>query len=309
MALPYSLEIQKSISSALLLRVQDTDTSVLNALYTSAPEVALRVFLAATKSPAGYLDALKQALHGSSAKPSRDVIRAHLSFLLSRFVPAYIAREQDADAGREFLRQASVEILLPFLLYTKPRMKTAQAVWEILQAAEDAGTDPAIFELLGGCVEAVRWEQQRAGVGAKEKSADKEGINVGLLTKINIAVAAKIAGACFTFDPRYHLTFCLDNIIASNYFQQHLDSLLAKLHDDNHHARALAYLVARTLLSRVGSEQRVDTAYRILQAMRLETLEGMGDFMRGVDDVAVVSLLTTPLLSTLADSKCVAVSE
>lgn len=135
-------------------------------------------------------------MHGSSAKPSRDVIRAHLSFLLSRFLPAFIAQEQDAEASRDFLRQASVDILLPFLLYTKPRMKTAQAVWEILQAAEDAGTDPAILELLGGCVEAVRWEQQRAGVDAKEKSGDKESINVGLLTKINIAVAAKIAGAC-----------------------------------------------------------------------------------------------------------------
>lgn len=196
MALPYLLEIQQSISSALLLRVQDTDASVLNALYTSAPEVALRVFLTAIPSPVGYLDALKQALHGSSAKPSRDVIRAHLSFLLSRFLPGFIAREEDAEASRDFLRQASVDILLPFLLYTKPRMKTAQAVWEILQTAEDAGTDPAIFELLGGCVEAVRWEQQRAAVDAKEKSGDKESINVGLLTKINIAVAAKIAGAC-----------------------------------------------------------------------------------------------------------------
>lgn len=27
--------------------------------------------------------------------------------------------------------------------------------------------------------------------------------------------------------------------------------------------------------------------------MQLETLEGMGDFMRGIDDVAVVSFLTT----------------
>lgn len=98
-------------------------------------------------------------------------------------------------------------------------------------------------------------------------------------------------------------------VAASNYYQQHLDSLLAKLRDDNHHARALVYLVARVLFSRVGGEQRVDTAYRVLHAMQLETLEGMGDFMRGIDDVAVVSLLTTPPLFTLTDSKCMAVSE
>lgn len=53
----------------------------------------------------------------------------------------------------------------------------------------------------------------------------------------------------------------------------------------------------------------MDTAYRVLQAMQLETLEGMGDFMRGIDDVAAVSFLTTPPLFTLTDSKFVAVSE
>ena len=73
-------------------------------------------------------------------------------------------------------------------------MKTAQAVWSILENAEDQGLDPATFELLGGCVEAVRWEQQRPGVDAKGKETDKENMDVALLTKINIAVAAKIAG-------------------------------------------------------------------------------------------------------------------
>lgn len=53
----------------------------------------------------------------------------------------------------------------------------------------------------------------------------------------------------------------------------------------------------------------MDTAYRVLQAMQLETLEGMGDFMRGIDDVSVVSLLNTSPLFILADSKFVAVSE
>lgn len=52
----------------------------------------------------------------------------------------------------------------------------------------------------------------------------------------------------------------------------------------------------------------MDTAYRVLQSMQLETLEGMGDFMRGIDDVAVVSLLT-PRRFTLIDSKFVAVFE
>ncbi|KAI0632952.1 hypothetical protein C8Q77DRAFT_1120632 [Trametes polyzona] len=259
----------QSIAAALLLRVHDSDASVLQALYTTSPEATVRALLAASPSPAGYLDALKQALHG--AKPSRDVIRAHLTFLFTHFLPAVAAQEEDgAEATRELMRQAALDIVLPFLLYTKPRQKTAQAVWDILEKAEDAGTDPALFELLGGCVDAVRWEQQKPSAAAKDKDGEKESLNVGLLTRINLAVAAKIA----------------DNVLASNYFQQHLDRLLEKLHDENHHARALVYLVTRALLGRVGGEQRVETARRVLQAMQLDTLEGMGDFMRGVDDIA-----------------------
>ena len=80
----------------------------------------------------------------------------------------------------------------------------------------------------------------------------------------------------------------IDNVLASNYFEQHLTSLLEKLHAEDSHAKAPAYLVIRALLARVGGEQRVEVAHRALQAMQLETLEGMGDFMHGVDDVASV---------------------
>ncbi|KAI0354312.1 hypothetical protein OH77DRAFT_530067 [Trametes cingulata] len=260
----------QSVYSTLLLRVHDNDASVLRALYKSSPETVIRALLGAESSPTAYVDALQQTLHGSSAKPSRDVIRVHLTFLLMHFLPAVAAQAQDAEASRELMRRVSVDIILPFLLYTKPRTKTAQAVWEVLQAAEDAGTDRAIFELLGGCVEAVRWEQQRPGADDKTKEGDKENVNVALLTKMNLAVAAKIA----------------DNILSSNYFQQHLDTILEKLHDENHHARALVYLIARALLGRIGGEQRIDTAVRVLEAMQLTSLEGMGDFMRGVDDVS-----------------------
>ncbi|KAI0670242.1 hypothetical protein C8Q78DRAFT_1138718 [Trametes maxima] len=261
-------ETDVSISSTLLLRVYDTESAVLKALYTSSPEVAVQAFTAS--SPSIYLEAVTQALHGTSAKPSRDAIRAHLTFFLTHFLPAQVVQEQDEETKRAMFRRVASDIILPLLLYTKPRAKAAQAVWEILEAAEDKGLDPTTFELLGGCTEAVRWEQQRPGAAVKDKDSEKDSLDVGLLTKINLAVAARIA----------------DNILASNYFQQHLDSLLEKFHDENHHARALVYLVARALIARTGGSQRVKTARRVLEAMQLETLEGMGDFMRGVDDVS-----------------------
>lgn len=78
---------------------------------------------------------------------------------------------------------------------------------------------------------------------------------------------------------------CADNILASNYFRAHLDLLLARLSDENPHSRALAYLSTRALLARLSSEQRIDVGHCVLEAMELTTLEGMGDFMRGIVDV------------------------
>ncbi|RPD60690.1 hypothetical protein L227DRAFT_501246 [Lentinus tigrinus ALCF2SS1-6] len=259
---------KQSIASTLLLRVHDDAVPVLQALYSTSPEVTAQLFVASD----AYIDALKQALHGSSAKPSRDVVRVHLAFLLSHFVPAASASSQpeegqegESEENREHNRRVVMDILLPFLLYSKPRAKTAVAVWELLETAEDSGV---MFELLGGCVDAVKWEQARPGAKDKNKD-DKESIDAELMTKINVAVAAKVA----------------DNILASNYYQANFDALLEKLHDENQHGRALAYLVSRALLNRLTGEQRIEAGHRVLRSMNLHTLEGMGDFMKGVEDV------------------------
>ena len=182
-----------------MLRVHDASAPVLQALYATSPETLANALLSISAG-AAYLDALKQVLHNPSAKPSRDVVRAHLTFLLSHFLPVAAGssaddeqEEEDSEEVRERSRRVFMDILLPFLLYSKPRMKTAQAVWEILDAAEGEATGHVAFELLGGCTEAVRWEQARPGAS---KSGDKEGLDPELLTKINLAVAAKIAGWC-----------------------------------------------------------------------------------------------------------------
>ncbi len=270
--------VQQSIASTLLLRVHDSALPVLQALYSTSPDVTARLFIAAELSPNAYLDALKQALHDPSAKTSRDVIRAHLAFLLSHFLPAASAFSQpdeeqleESEETRNRNRRVVMDILLPFLLYSKPRAKTALAVWELLEAAEDGGL---MFGLLGGCVDAVKWEQARPGATSKSKD-DKDNFDAELMTKINVAVAAKMA----------------DNILASNYFRADFDALLDKLHDENPHGRALAYLVARALLNRLSGEQRIDAGHRVLRSMNLDTLEGMGDFMKGVEDVGNVSAI------------------
>ena len=81
-----------------------------------------------------------------------------------------------------------------------------------------------------------------------------------------------------------------DNILASNYFQAHLTMLLEKLHDENAHGRALAYLVTRALLNRLSGDQRIEAGHRVLKAMNLDSLEELGDSLREAQDVATVSL-------------------
>ncbi|KAI0712775.1 armadillo-type protein [Cerioporus squamosus] len=192
---------------------------VLQALYSNSPEVTTRLFISSEPSSDTYLDSLKQALH--------DVIRAHLTFLLSHYLPAASASLQSDDEPRRVV------------------MDTAVA---------DTGV---ILELLGG-----------PGAGSKNKD-DKDSIDLGVMTKINVAVAAKVA----------------DNILASNYFHADFGALLDKLHDENPHGRALAYLITRALLNRLTGEQRIEAGHRVLRSMKLDTLEGMGDFMKGVEDV------------------------
>ena len=75
----------------------------------------------------------------------------------------------------------------------------------------------------------------------------------------------------------------------SNYFEAHLELLSQKLQDENPHGRTFAYLIARALLGRLTGDQRIEAGHRVLRAMKLGSLEGVGESMRGTDDVGAVS--------------------
>lgn len=59
------------------------------------------------------------------------------------------------------------------------------------------------------------------------------------------------------------------------------DFVLGVLKDANHNARVLGYLVMRALLGRLSGQHQLIAAQRAIQAMAIETLSGMEDFMRG----------------------------
>ena len=64
--------------------------------------------------------------------------------------------------------------------------------------------------------------------------------------------------------------------------------MLSKLDETDAHARALAYLVCRTILASLSGEKQIDAAHKIVTAMNVESLDGMEDFLRGSGDLQVV---------------------
>ncbi|KIP06398.1 hypothetical protein PHLGIDRAFT_128310 [Phlebiopsis gigantea 11061_1 CR5-6] len=254
-----------SVCSALLARVHDTHVPVLEELY-ARHEVLTPLVM---ENPADYVTAVAQILH-SQAAHSRTTIMAHLSFIASHVYPS-IHTAPNASLLKEIIFQ---QVLFPFLLFTKPRQRTASLVWEVIEATEKSAEGGAVlsrYELLGGCVEALRWEEslhQSSEASASEKDSyhSTEG-----LAKANITIAAKLAA----------------NIVASASFSSHLEFLLRTLVVDDTHAKSLAYLTCRAVLGGLSGEKQTETAHKIFTAMGLDSLDGVEDFTRGSGDLQV----------------------
>ncbi|KAJ7452113.1 hypothetical protein B0H11DRAFT_1742292 [Mycena galericulata] len=151
----------QSTRAALVARVQDTSSIVLNALY-SAPSAIASVFL---DDPKTYLEYLSVALMGS--KPKRQLLRLHLVFLATHFCPA---------ATPALVEDVFHKVLFPFLLFSKARQHTADVVWEIIEQ------HPAMhYDLLSGCANVWRSEKGKVEAEGTEKMA---GMNQAIASKI-----------------------------------------------------------------------------------------------------------------------------
>lgn len=242
---------QPSIHSALLSRTIDTDLEVLTALY-SLPLLITPILLSNSST---YISALSYSLTDISS-PSRQLIRTHLTYLAHHFTKHPDAAPSGAGDG-ELVKKVFEELVWSFLLWSKPRQKTAAVVWEIL-GSEEATSDPARgvanYELLSGCIDAMKWEEQSAGESYETAS------------RVNLAIANKMA----------------ETVLMSNRHAEHFDFLLSTLRDTtNGHASGLGYLVVRALLGRMAGEHQVKAAERVLEAMGLKGLEVLEVFMRG----------------------------
>ena len=137
----------------MLERMYDTDVAVLDALYANTSVIVLLL--------ANSIDLLPRlASFLSGQKASRSVLRTHLSFFRNDFVHAH----------PEYTAHVALTLVFPNALFSKPRSKTAAAVWEVVGKSQ-LGADG----LFKGTREAI------------DKHSDS-------LTETNAAIAKLLAG-------------------------------------------------------------------------------------------------------------------
>ena len=170
-----------------------------------------------------------------------------MTFLLKHLYPTVVQ-----NGKMDIASQIIDRLVFPYLLFSKPRQKTVNIVWDLLDATEGEGHHSVgRYELLAGCVEAVRWEQ---GKNKKSQEQQREDgyHNTEMLARINIAVAAKIAGESGLLLLIFLVSRYVGNIFASSSVDQHFYSILNRLRDNNPHARALAFLICRSFLGHLS---------------------------------------------------------
>ena len=172
--------------SAFLARVHDPSVAVLNALY-SEPTALLPVLLSDTPA---FIKAVSGAVTAKPSHTSRAILRAHISFLALHFLPV---------VSQDVVEDAFSQAIFPFLLFSKPKFRTAQAVWEIVEAAQKNAPESGLArcESLEGCVEIIREEERRfrrEAKARKDKSGQLAFENVDVMRRINLAVASRMAG-------------------------------------------------------------------------------------------------------------------
>lgn len=127
----------ESIIEALLARVVDTDLGVLEALYNQADEGSgfADVVLSRNAYASRYVELVSGVLFPvvsteAVKPPKRAILKVHLSFVINNL--ASTSPNWDVDSTNNVFHR----LVFPYLLYSKPRGKSADAVWDLLKKGE-----------------------------------------------------------------------------------------------------------------------------------------------------------------------------
>lgn len=146
---------------ALRARIADTNATVIETLY-SDPRTILPIM-----SNASFIESVSKAL--AAPDVPRAVMRLHFAFIAEEF----------SGHNMDLAPVIFERLYLPYILFTKPRQKTATLVWQSLKDSELAD-----YELLTGCMDIV----------FVSLTADGTSRSVEELATLNIEVTTKIAG-------------------------------------------------------------------------------------------------------------------
>ncbi|KAF8966928.1 armadillo-type protein [Flammula alnicola] len=243
-------ELVESITGKDLSSIQDIET-IRSVLVARVQDSNTEVLEALYENPAAitplfasepkeYLSSLSLAM-ASQGKPKRNILRLHLTYLASSFWTS-----TDSSTQEEIFHQ----IFFPFLLFSKSRQKTAELVWDIFGTHLSQSVGSSITEWLAGC---------EAFVKAEAASEGKD--SVDLMNQTNFNVAAKIA----------------ENIMSSDRFSAHLDSVISKLQDCHPYVKLMGYLIALALIKKLSGGHQIEIAHKILGVMAIDQLSGIDD--------------------------------
>jgi U3 small nucleolar RNA-associated protein 10 len=154
--------------NALVARIQDTDVSILEALYENATITPIML-----SDPQAYISSLSLAI-GATEKPKRNVLRCHFTYLVSHFWTTVEASTQELIFH---------QLIFPLLLFSKPRRKVAELVWETIGKDLSKPLGTSVTDWLAGCPALTKTEEAPEG----NDSVDN-------MNQINLSISTKIAG-------------------------------------------------------------------------------------------------------------------
>ena len=162
------LFIKESIRNALVSRIQDSDISILEALYENAAIIPI-----ISSDPQAYISSLSLAII-TTEKPKRNLLRCHLTYLASHFWTTAEVSTQELIFH---------QLIFPFLLFSRPRRKTAELVWEIIGNDLSQSLGSSVTDWLAGCAALAKTEESSEGSDT-----------INNLNQINLNICTKIAG-------------------------------------------------------------------------------------------------------------------
>ncbi|KDR78387.1 hypothetical protein GALMADRAFT_245550 [Galerina marginata CBS 339.88] len=231
-----SVEDIAPVRGTLIARLQDSSIAVLEALYDN-PSAVTPIF---SSDPQAYLSSLSSAID-SQTKPKRSILRLHLDYVASS-----LWANVDSPTRDEIFHR----IFFPFLLFSKPRQKTAELIWEVVDKHFGQSSGINIIEWLAGC----------SALSKPESTTDVTD-SLDAMNQANFNIAEKIAV----------------NIINSSRFSVHLDTLLSKLRGAFPHVQLMGYLITLSLVRKLSGERQVEVAQKIMGIMALKELSGIAD--------------------------------